>query len=103
MYMRSFYLISTPIILFIFLVNCSAQQVTQTNYSKIKTGMTEEEVINILGEPEQSSGADFDPSFGALPIGGLSGTHMLWRDGKNTVMIEFVNGKVRFKSFTNQF
>lgn len=87
----------------LFLINCSAQQVTQTNYSKIKTGMTEEEVINILGEPEQSSGADFDPSFGALPIGALSGTHMLWRDGKNTVMIEFVNGKVRFKSFTNQF
>ena len=101
--MKKLGFISAVAICALFLVNCSAQQVTQTNYSKIKTGMTEEEVINILGEPEQSSGADFDPSFGALPIGGLSGTHMLWRDGKNTVMIEFVNGKVRFKSFTNQF
>jgi len=102
--MRNFYSITTSILLLIFLISCSAQRVTQTNYSKIRTGMTETEVINILGEPEQSSGADLDPSFGVLPaIGALSGTHMLWRDGKNTVIIEFVNGKVRFKSFTNQF
>jgi hypothetical protein len=102
--MNSLRLISTSIICLILLINCSAQQITQTNYSKIKTGMSAEEVIRILGEPDKSSGADFDPSFGVLPtMGTFSGTHMFWREGDNTVIIEFLNDKVRLKSFTNQF
>lgn len=96
-----------PIILFcILLTNCSVQRVTQTNYSKIKTGMTEAEVIRILGEPDKSSGADLDPGLGLgeiLGIEAISGTHMYWRSGENIIIIEFLNGKVRFKSFTNQF
>lgn len=94
----------TTFLIIVFLFGCSAQRVTQTNFSKVKSGMTEEEVIAILGEPDKSSGVDFDPGFGEFfGMGSLSGTHMLWRAGQNAIAIEFMNGKVRLKTFTNQF
>jgi len=48
------------------------------------------EVLNILGEPTESS---------SMTIGTLSGTTSTWEDKKGKITIQFVNGKVNVKNF----
>ncbi|BEQ13010.1 hypothetical protein [Desulfoferula mesophila] len=62
----------------------------QATYDKIKTDMTREEVIGILGEPTESSG---------FSLGGLSGTSAVWKDKHGNITIQFLNNKVKAKSF----
>jgi hypothetical protein len=66
-------------------------KINQTNYEKIQTGMTMEEVKKILGEPTESKTA----GGGDL----LSGTSAIWQDDGTTIDIKFINGKVKFKTF----
>ena len=97
--------VSTIIMLTFFLTSCATQQLTYTSFSKIKEGMTEEEVINILGEPTNVTGG----SVGAGAIGAvfgldnLSGTTMTWTTKDVKANIVFFQGKVKTKGFTNQF
>jgi hypothetical protein len=60
--------------------------------SRIETDMPESEVYALLGEPADAS---------SFSLGGLSATSATWegRDGK--IAIQFVNGKVAFKTFTS--
>jgi hypothetical protein len=64
--------------------------VTQENFSRIRNGMTQQQVIAILGEPSESSSID---------IGGLSGTAAKWIDGNSVITIQFVNDKVQARQF----
>lgn len=63
----------------------------QKTYDKIKVNMTLKEVIAILGEPTKSDG---------VSLGGISGTSATWKDRHGTISIQFINGKVKMKSFT---
>jgi SmpA / OmlA family len=70
------------------LAACS--RVTQGNFAKITTGMTEEQVQAILGSPTESSSKN---------LLGLSGTSSRWTGGDAAITIGFVNGKVAVKDF----
>lgn len=65
-------------------------RVTQDNFSKIETGMTEQEVISILGSPSESSSSS---------LLGISGTASRWASRDAEITVRFVGGKVATKSF----
>jgi hypothetical protein len=70
------------------IAGCS--RVNQENFLKIQEGMSEEEVISILGRPTESS---------SVNILGVSGTASRWVSGNTVITVRFVNGKVALKSF----
>ena len=63
----------------------------QETYDQVKVNMTLKEVIHILGEPSESQG---------VSLGGVSGTSATWKDKHGTINVQFINGKVKLKSFT---
>ncbi len=71
------------------LIGCGSS-VNQENFDRIQPGMAEMEVINILGEPTESS---------SMEIGTLSGTTSSWEDEGGKITIQFVNGKVKVRNF----
>lgn len=79
-----------PMLATLLLLVSACTSYDQATYDKIKTDMTREEVIGILGEPTESSG---------LNLGGLSGASATWKDKQGTITIQFLNGKVKAKSF----
>jgi len=74
------------------LLGCGSK-VTQENFAKIQSGMTETEVTAILGPPTESN------SLGLGPVGGTTST---WKDNGRTITIQFVNGKVLAKAFSGK-
>ncbi|MDA8108045.1 MAG: outer membrane protein assembly factor BamE [Betaproteobacteria bacterium] len=66
-------------------------KITEDNFAKIHEGMTRDEVTGILGEPTESSSVD---------ILGVSGSSATWTDKRARITIQFVNDKVRLKSFS---
>ena len=66
-------------------------RINQANFEKIEPGMTQAAVLDLLGEPTESSSVNF---------AGLSGTASEWTDGDTTIAIQFFNGKVKFKTFS---
>ena len=82
------------IVLFSFwLAACDASRLTQENFDKIRTGMTQAEVTAILGEPTESSSMD-------VPV--FSGTASTWKKDGTTITIQFANGKVVAKQFSKE-
>ncbi len=75
-------------LLFGLLVACSP--VNQNNFDRIQNDMTMQQVTAILGQPTESS---------SLGVGPLSGTSAVWKGDKGTITIQFVNDKVKMKSF----
>lgn len=73
------------------LMLAACNKVTQSNFDKIQSSMTMQQVTAILGEPTNSNSVD---------IGGVSGTSAVWSDGKNEITIQFLNGGVFFKTFS---
>jgi hypothetical protein len=69
-------------------VACS--KVNQENFLKIQEGMSEEEVISLLGRPTESN---------SVNVLGISGTASRWVAGDTLITVRFVNGQVAFKSF----
>ena len=63
-------------------------KVTQENYDLVKSGMTKDEAISILGQPDRSSDVSLGP---------LSGTTATWDGDEISVTIQFVNEKVALK------
>ena len=63
----------------------------QQAYDKIEVNMSLKEVIAILGEPTESK---------EVSLGGLSSSSASWKDEHGTISIQFVNGKVKLKTFT---
>jgi type IV pilus biogenesis protein CpaD/CtpE len=68
-------------------------KVTAENFARIQTGMTQQEVVALLGEPTETS---------AVSIGGLSGGMSTWRDGNTTISVQFLNDKVQAKQLSRE-
>lgn len=65
-------------------------RITQENFSRIETGMSEQQVISILGSPTESNSVD---------VLGISGTAARWTGRDAEITVRFVGGKVALKSF----
>ena len=72
------------------LLAACGSKISQSNFDKIKDGMSEADVKAILGAPSTSD---------SIGVAGLSGTSDVWKDKHGTISIQFVNGKVKLKSF----
>jgi hypothetical protein len=70
------------------LAACS--KVHQENFAKIEEGMTEQEVIALLGTPTESN---------SVNVLGVSGTAARWVGSDAVITVRFLNGKVALKSF----
>jgi hypothetical protein len=70
------------------IAGCS--RVNEENFFKIRDGMSEEEVIALLGRPTESN---------SVTILGISGTSSRWVGRNAVISVRFVNGKVALKSF----
>jgi hypothetical protein len=77
--MKTPYLIIPALLLL--LAGCS--KVTKENYDKIKTGMSYDEVITLIGKPEGCSEA-------------LGISSCEWKNGKATISAKFISNKVTF-------
>ena len=71
-------------ILLLCLAACGSR-LNQENFDRIREGMSQKEVREILGEPMDASGASFL---------GLSSGEAVWKDDKTTITVHFVNDKV---------
>ncbi len=76
------------LILVFLLAACS--KVSEENYRKVEEGMTEEQVVAILGKPTESS---------SVSVLGIGGTVSRWESGDAVITVRFVNGKVGLKSY----
>ena len=72
------------------LLLAACSRITQENFSRIQSGMSEQEVISILGTPTESSSVD---------VLGISGTAARWAGNDAEITVRFVGGKVALKSF----
>lgn len=72
------------------LIVAACSKVNQENFLKIQEGMSEQEVIKLLGRPTESN---------SVNVLGISGTASRWVAGDTVVTVRFVNGQVAFKSF----
>lgn len=75
--LKKHYLIIAALMLLF--IGCS--KITKENYGKIKSGMSYEEVVEILGEPE-----------GCSETLGIS--NCKWKDGKAKIAITFISNEV---------
>jgi hypothetical protein len=76
--------------LFVVFLITSCSKVTQSNFDKIKSNMTMQEVMTILGEPSSSD---------SINIAGISGTSATWQTNKAEINIQFLNNRVTIKVF----
>ncbi len=76
------------LILVFLLAACS--KVSEENYRKVEEGMTEEQVVAILGKPTESS---------SVSVLGIGGTVSRWVSGDAVITVRFVNGKAGLKSY----
>jgi hypothetical protein len=60
-------------------------KINRENFDKISDGMIKQDVIQILGEPTETSSAS---------LLGISGGNATWRDGKTVINVQFLNNKV---------
>jgi len=81
---------SRALILAALLLLAACSKVTQENFAKVQDGMSEQEVLAVLGPPTSSS---------SVQILGVSGTHSKWEEGGAVIDVRFVNGKVALKSY----
>lgn len=72
------------------LVLAACSKVTQENFAKVQEGMSEQEVIALLGSPTESN---------SVNVLGISGTSSRWVSGDAEITIRFVNGQVALKRF----
>lgn len=74
-------------------VLAACSKVTQENYARIQDGMSEQEVIALLGPASETGG---------VSLLGLSGGSSTWVAKDAVITIQFVNGKVIGKSFRQE-
>jgi len=72
------------------LLVAACSKVTQENFAKVQEGMSEQEVIALLGAPTESN---------SVNVLGVSGTASRWVAAGAQITVRFVNGKVALKSF----
>lgn len=66
-------------------------RITQQNYDRVQEGMSEAEVVSILGKPDESS---------EVMLLRVKAVNSQWKGGEHTVLVQFVNGRVRAKNIT---
>jgi outer membrane protein assembly factor BamE (lipoprotein component of BamABCDE complex) len=79
------------VILLLCLAACGSR-LNQENFDKIREGMSQTEVREILGEPVDASGASFL---------GLSSGEAVWKNDKTTITVHFLNDKVVSKHMSS--
>jgi hypothetical protein len=72
---------------------CGPNRITKENYEKINNGMTESEVLDLLGSPTQTLDAS---ALGGQNFG-FDAKHLIWRNGDNVITVAFMGGKVVMK------
>jgi hypothetical protein len=81
------------------LTSCASSKVNKTNFEKISSGMTEEEVEAILGKGDEQAEINM-PNMGInMPNMGGSGIGRAmkvktWQEGSKSINITFKDGKV---------
>lgn len=75
------------------LIAACGSKISAENFERIQTGMTQKEVVAILGEPTETS---------AISIAGLSGGMAAWRDGNTEISVQFLNDKVQAKQLNRE-
>jgi len=78
----------TSLLAAVLLAACA--KITQENFLRIERGMSEQEVLSILGSPTESNSVD---------VLGISGTSARWVGSDAEITVRFVGGKVALKSF----
>ena len=68
----------------------ACSKINEDNFGKVRDGMSEQEVLALLGTPTESS---------SVSVLGISGTASKWVAKDAVITVQFVNGKVRGKSF----
>ncbi len=98
-------LISCFILLAVLMSSCATTPpLTYSNFTRVQDGMTEQEVMDILGEPTKVTSGSLDTGIGSvLGLDKLSGTNMIWVTEEAKADVLFFKGKVKSKNFTNQF
>lgn len=82
-----------PVLLLSAFLTACGGGLTQDQFNKIETGMTEEQVKALIGSPGKIDGGS------AL---GVSGATYIYKEGKITASVVFVNGKVFGKQFATE-
>lgn len=72
------------------LIVTACSKVTEENFAKVQEGMTEQEVLALLGTPSESN---------SVSILGVSGAAWRWAGRDAVVVVHFVNGKAALKSW----
>ena len=73
--------------------------VSQSNYDKVNTGMTQAQVEDILGKgKEQASTAMPGVGAGGMSVPGMSAKVLQWQDGSKSITVTFMNDKVVSKA-----
>ncbi len=63
---------------------------TKTNDTEIEIGMSEQDIIEMLGEPNLTQSRTIDD---------LVSTHAEWTDEEGTLSVQFINGKAQYNQF----
>lgn len=72
------------------LLIAACSKISQENFSKIQDGMSEQEVVAVLGSPTESN---------SVNVLGVSGTASRWVGRDSVITVRFVNGQVALKTY----
>lgn len=78
-------------ILTLVLAACGSR-LSQENFDKIREGMSQKEVRDVLGDPAKAEGSSFL---------GISGGEAVWKDDKTVITVHFLNDKVVSKRMSS--
>jgi hypothetical protein len=81
------------IVLAALLLTACGSKVSAENFQRIQTGMTQNEVVALLGEPTETS---------SVNIAGVSGGMASWKDGGTVISVQFLNDKVQAKQLSKE-
>jgi len=79
-----------PALLALLVLVVACTRVTQANYARIEEGMTEQQVLELLGPPTEASGGS---------LLGVSGTTSRWATRDAAITVQIVNGRAVAKTY----
>ena len=82
--------IATVVLALLLATAAACSKINEDNFGKVRDGMSEQEVLALLGTPTESS---------SVSVLGISGTASKWVAKDAVITVQFVNGKVRGKGF----
>jgi len=72
------------------------QQVSKADFDRVQSNMSFEQVVAILGNPEDLSSISLGPLGG---LGGLESAEAVWATAGSRAYVRFVNGRVTVKTW----